>query len=344
MKNNVSGIYKITSNTSGKSYIGLAKNINNRWKQHKNFEMENGKHLYFAFNEYGIEDFTFEVIKECPVNEMGKWERKYIKEYDSYKNGYNSSAGGEGASSKTLSDKYDLSYTFSVLDGLTYETFDFELTKIQKLDFKFLKITNKKERVIEKLKLKNKQLKIEKKKIKYRNKLNKTQIKINGFQTTINETKERNSNKYNDRVSPLEIHESYSFTEYDIAVNHEVFNDVVFKVVEWNRYQRNNIKYKEANIMPVSGQMILKNRFITFNAQGHKNIKMNIEEIEKITITAYDSGYSVEFNNAEEQFNSISGRWQSSDVVVYPTFNTLHFNYSSEVFGFIGVFRKLMGR
>ncbi len=141
---NISGIYKITNTINGKAYIGLAKNINKRWKQHKDLDSHStDKNLYWAFKEYGIENFKFEVLKECEPSRLGYWERKYIKEYDTYRTGYNSTLGGEGAQSLTLKDKYDLSIYFSVEDRLSYESYAIEDETYKKFLFKILKLKKK---------------------------------------------------------------------------------------------------------------------------------------------------------------------------------------------------------
>ena len=51
------------------------------------------KKLYQAFKEFGIDNFSFEVIDYgSNYNEL---EKKQIKYYDSYNNGYNSTPGGD---------------------------------------------------------------------------------------------------------------------------------------------------------------------------------------------------------------------------------------------------------
>lgn len=96
----MTGIYKITNILNENSYIGLSTNIEKRWLRHKsnyinpdNKEYE--KTLYRAFRKYGIENFTFEVIEECPVEELANREIYWISYFDSFANGYNETPGGE---------------------------------------------------------------------------------------------------------------------------------------------------------------------------------------------------------------------------------------------------------
>jgi hypothetical protein len=46
--------------------------------------------------KYGQEIFTIELIEECDLSIIYETEKKYIKQYDSYTNGLNSTFGGEG--------------------------------------------------------------------------------------------------------------------------------------------------------------------------------------------------------------------------------------------------------
>ena len=92
------GIYKITNKLNNHSYIGLSTKVEERWKYHQspyNQQRESYKSLYKAFKKYGIENFTFEILEECSIEELGEKEKYYITKYDTYKNGYNMTTGGE---------------------------------------------------------------------------------------------------------------------------------------------------------------------------------------------------------------------------------------------------------
>jgi len=85
-------IYKVTEKLSGKCYVGKTKNAPFfRW----------WNHLTHSCSPFGIylrqtklSDWTFEVLIELPSNttdeEVFKTESKYIKDFDSISNGYNS--------------------------------------------------------------------------------------------------------------------------------------------------------------------------------------------------------------------------------------------------------------
>lgn len=92
------GIYKITNNINNHSYVGLSTHIEDRWKYHQdpyNWNREKSKSLYQAIKKYGIKNFSFEILEECSVEELSEKEKYYIKKYDTYKNGYNMTLGGE---------------------------------------------------------------------------------------------------------------------------------------------------------------------------------------------------------------------------------------------------------
>lgn len=88
-------IYKITNLTNNKSYIGQTTNWKRRFQEHRNkgYGQEENKILYRAFEKYGINNFTFEVLEECEnYNEREKY---WIKYFDTFLNGYNMTEGGE---------------------------------------------------------------------------------------------------------------------------------------------------------------------------------------------------------------------------------------------------------
>lgn len=93
------GIYKIENLITHHVYIGQSRNIEIRWRRHKD-DIHSGKKdypLYRAINKYGIDNFSFEVIEECPKENLDEREQFWIKYYNSYKDGYNQTLGGQGA-------------------------------------------------------------------------------------------------------------------------------------------------------------------------------------------------------------------------------------------------------
>lgn len=93
------GIYKITNLVNGKVYIGQSRQIEKRWTQHKKTIkfLEQDKwynKIYLDMYSLGIENFSFEVIEECSVEDLNKREEYWIKYYNSREDGYNITSGG----------------------------------------------------------------------------------------------------------------------------------------------------------------------------------------------------------------------------------------------------------
>lgn len=89
-------VYKITNLINNHCYIGSSVNVEKRWNQHKNtaFNINSKQYnypLYQAFRKYGVENFSFEVLKDNfdSIVEMQSYEYQAILYFDSYKNGYN---------------------------------------------------------------------------------------------------------------------------------------------------------------------------------------------------------------------------------------------------------------
>ena len=93
------GIYKIVNNINQKCYIGKSENIENRFKHHLN-DLRKGchynKHLQRSFDRYGENNFTFELIEECSLNQLNDREIFWIAFYKRKFNLYNICKGGEG--------------------------------------------------------------------------------------------------------------------------------------------------------------------------------------------------------------------------------------------------------
>lgn len=88
--NIIIGIYKITNLINGKSYIGHSKHILQRWTQHRYDSKTKQLPLYRAIRKYGIENFKFEILEECKIENLSKLEDYYINKYNTYiPKGYN---------------------------------------------------------------------------------------------------------------------------------------------------------------------------------------------------------------------------------------------------------------
>lgn len=91
------GIYKITNQKDQKCYIGQAVDIASRWIEHVKcgcgIDTPQGNKLYAAMQADGVYNFTFELLEECPRDQLNEKEKEYIALYQSKDFGYNTLAG-----------------------------------------------------------------------------------------------------------------------------------------------------------------------------------------------------------------------------------------------------------
>ena len=93
------GIYKITNIITDECYIGQAVDVYKRWNEHckcgLGIDTPPGNKLYKAIQEYGLENFTFELIEECSNSELNEKEKYFIELYQADTFGYNSTGGNK---------------------------------------------------------------------------------------------------------------------------------------------------------------------------------------------------------------------------------------------------------
>lgn len=96
-KKTICGIYKITNLLTEQCYIGQSVNISDRWKQHckcgLGIEASTTNILYNAMQRDKIWNFSFELLEECPKENLNEKEKFWINMYQSNKFGYNSTKG-----------------------------------------------------------------------------------------------------------------------------------------------------------------------------------------------------------------------------------------------------------
>lgn len=95
----VTGIYKITNQENGKCYIGQSVDVSKRWKDHAKcglgIDAPLGNQLYNDMQTYGIWKFSWELLEQCPREQLNEKERYYINLYQSQDFGYNSTKGNK---------------------------------------------------------------------------------------------------------------------------------------------------------------------------------------------------------------------------------------------------------
>jgi group I intron endonuclease len=103
-----SGIYKITNETTGKFYIGSAKDIDWRWFEHKRdlrLKSHCNPKLQHSWDFYGEDKFTFVVLEEVEPDKQKLFEREqyYLDTFKPYIRGmgYNISPTASGGDNIT---------------------------------------------------------------------------------------------------------------------------------------------------------------------------------------------------------------------------------------------------
>lgn len=103
-------IYMITNDLNSKVYIGQTKRtLEERWKEHKREKCSINEYnmlIKRAILKYGEQHFKLRELERCTIEDLNAREIYYISLYDSYKNGYNLTRGGqEGTKDLKLRDK-----------------------------------------------------------------------------------------------------------------------------------------------------------------------------------------------------------------------------------------------
>lgn len=87
------GIYRITNLKTNESYIGKSTNIKNRFKQHVRtavgLDGVARTKIHSAMKEYGIDNFSFEVLEKCAKENYSEREKYWINFYETNVYGYN---------------------------------------------------------------------------------------------------------------------------------------------------------------------------------------------------------------------------------------------------------------
>ena len=102
-------IYRHINKLNGKCYVGLTretKNPNLRWGRYGGgYNQKGQKKFWAAIKKYGWENFEHEILeKDISTPELANEREQYwIAYFDSFRNGYNATTGGCGATGHVLS-------------------------------------------------------------------------------------------------------------------------------------------------------------------------------------------------------------------------------------------------
>lgn len=127
-----SGIYRIINLLNNKSYIGQAKNIKLRIKEHLRSTINDSRKdfnvpIHAAMRKYGIDNFKCYILEQCAANLLNEREQYWISYYHTYSldplcNGYNLTAGGKQSIRKIKLTADDVKTIWQLLreNELTY--------------------------------------------------------------------------------------------------------------------------------------------------------------------------------------------------------------------------------
>jgi len=93
-------VYLITNKINNKKYVGLTtRSLGERWKEHirkSRCEKLSINSLHYDIKKYNKDNFEIKKLIECSnTEELCKYERKFIFELDTIKEGYNRNTGGK---------------------------------------------------------------------------------------------------------------------------------------------------------------------------------------------------------------------------------------------------------
>lgn len=91
-------IYLIENDINDKVYVGKTNyNLKKRFREHiSDAPRFFNRPLYAAMRKYGVEHFSIKELEYCSREDAPQREQYWIQYYDSFKNGYNATLGGDG--------------------------------------------------------------------------------------------------------------------------------------------------------------------------------------------------------------------------------------------------------
>lgn len=91
-------VYVITDKTNGKQYVGqTSRDPYIRFDEHC-YDKRSTSQIHRAIQEKGISSFELKEIEKVPLEQLDEREQFWIKELNTFSNGYNSTRGGRGSS------------------------------------------------------------------------------------------------------------------------------------------------------------------------------------------------------------------------------------------------------
>ena len=89
-------IYIITNDINDKVYVGQTlRDLQVRYSEHC-YDTRSTSSIHQAIQKYGVSHFNIAVLEYVPFSKLDEREQYWIAHYNSYKNGYNATPGGDG--------------------------------------------------------------------------------------------------------------------------------------------------------------------------------------------------------------------------------------------------------
>jgi group I intron endonuclease len=128
--------------SNGLNYVGCTiGKMEERFKEHvyRCFNSNNNSKLYNSMRKYGKENFIITLIEECEMETMYDREKYYIKEYDTFKNGLNSTIGGDGCLGYTHSEEIRKKISENTKNGNSHKGKTYDVLYGENAEFEKLK-------------------------------------------------------------------------------------------------------------------------------------------------------------------------------------------------------------
>ncbi len=92
----------MTNNINGKRYIGKTINLKKRISCYKRLDCYKQPKIFLAISKYGFVNFSIEILAFAQTEvELSKLEMEFIQYYNTMKDGYNCTTGGDGFNSSS---------------------------------------------------------------------------------------------------------------------------------------------------------------------------------------------------------------------------------------------------
>lgn len=123
-------IYKIKNLVNQKEYVGCTiSTLKKRFEEHifRCTKSDSNTKLCNSIRKYGFENFRIELIDECDVSIIYEKEKYFINEMNTFKNGLNSTYGGEGCLGYKHNEEIRKKISKIIKDGRSHKDKTYEM-------------------------------------------------------------------------------------------------------------------------------------------------------------------------------------------------------------------------